>query len=169
MGDAIGCSLGQGAVQCYGFGRGVGQRSGPCAFDPCGAKVHGLVFKFQPDLAHEGRNRRFAVGARDRDHVLGVRPEPKRGCIGQRLTRIIREDQRGVRGIEHVFGNGRTVFVGQNGSRPLAQGVLNKLSAVDLSARDGDEQIAIAHFAAVDGDACNGKVAARVSTARLGR
>ena len=160
MGDA---GLGHGgdvAVQRDRVGGGVRQGGLIGAFDPGGAEVRRLPAHQRPDLPREGRDRGLAVGAGHRDHGFRLAAEPQGGGIGQRLPRILGDDQ-GHGGLgQRGLGQLRAFAVGQDRARALLQRRREIFGAMGLAARQRREQMPGAHAAAVDAQPRDPRLAA---------
>ncbi len=112
-----------------------------------------------PDLAGEGRHTGLAVGAGHRDHAVGLGAEPQRGRAGQRRAGVFGQDQGHVAVGQHLGRKPGAFGIGQDRRRALIQRGGDKTRAMRGAARQGREQHARAHRAAVGGQARQCRVA----------
>ena len=107
MGDAILGEGGEDAVKLDRVRRRVGKRLGSGrAHKADGAEARSLEPLARPKLAHEGRNRRLAVGAGHGDNRFRLSAEEARGDQRQTPARIaVLDDRGGTRGRLRAFGH----------------------------------------------------------------
>ena len=134
------------------FRRGVVQRRGKIALDPCGAHIDRGAPVQLPDLAGKGRDGGFAIGAGDRNHLIRLRPEPQSGGIGQRLARVFGNDDGDI-GIfgDDIGGDARALGVGQDRTCLHPQGILDELAPMHPRSGQGRKQKSGFDCAAIDG------------------
>ena len=149
MGHPRGLALGQNPVQSNGLGRRMLQRHLVGALDARRADAHRLEPQRRPDLPRKARHGGLAVRPRDGHHRLGLRPEPQRRAIGQRLPRVFRHDQRGLALGQLRLGNPRAVGIRQDRPGAHPQRVLDELAPMHARARQRSEKEPLPHLATV--------------------
>ena len=100
-----------------------------------------------PDLAQKFHARTFAIGAGNRDNVVGLLRIELRGQLGQDGRRIVRNQDRNIQPFDRD--------ISQDYSGPLPDRLGNEVTAMRLHTRQRSEQEARLNLPAVQGQAAH--------------
>ena len=163
VGDAALGQVGQQRrdVAASGVVRPGGVSCSSPALDAERAHAGGGVAAGGENLPAEGGHRGLAVGAGDRDARLGLRALEGRGRQSIGAARIVDAVTTGA-------ATSADLLAGQDGGGARGQRLRNEAAAVGLGARQGGEQLAGPHLAAVGGDAGDQRVDGQVAAHEIG-